>query len=57
MLGSMATSQFLVYIMAKRDTITGNPVSALVNGYLLVVPVLERLLDAFLKQRPQCGQN
>lgn len=29
----------------------GNPVSALVNGYLFVVPVIERLLDALPKPR------
>lgn len=30
----------------------GNPVSALVNGYLFVVPVIERLLGALPKPRP-----
>jgi len=30
----------------------GNPVSALVNGYLLVVPVIERLLGALPRPRP-----
>lgn len=30
----------------------GNPVSALVNGYLFVVPVIERLLGAFPRPRP-----
>src|SRR5215212_1017013 len=30
----------------------GNPVSALVNGYLFVVPVVEKLLGALPRQRP-----
>jgi molybdopterin molybdotransferase len=30
----------------------GNPVSALVNGYLFVVPVIEKLSGVFLKPRP-----
>src|SRR5260221_8327237 len=30
----------------------GNPVSALVNGYLFVVPVIEKLLGVLPKQRP-----
>ena len=30
----------------------GNPVSALVNGYLFVVPIIERLLGAFPKPKP-----
>jgi molybdopterin molybdotransferase len=30
----------------------GNPVSALVNGYLFVVPVIEKLLGALPKSRP-----
>jgi molybdopterin molybdotransferase len=30
----------------------GNPVSALVNGYLFVVPVIEKLLGAFSRPKP-----
>ncbi len=30
----------------------GNPVSALVNGYLFVVPVIEKLLGALPKPQP-----
>ena len=31
----------------------GNPVSALVNGYLFVVPVIEKLLGSLPKPRPR----
>jgi molybdopterin molybdotransferase len=32
----------------------GNPVSALVNGYLFVVPVIEKLLGALPNRKPLC---